>query len=72
VTWEPIFNADKEITNRWSVSVEYAGDFPRLSGSRNIAHFGTAYRITRKQQIDSHFGVGPSPRSLTAYSCINR
>lgn len=64
VTWEPTFTVDKEITDRWSVFAEYAGDFLRLSGSQPIAHFGTAYRITRKQQIDSHLGFGLSSSSL--------
>jgi hypothetical protein len=64
LTREPTFNFDKEITDRWSVFVEYAGDFLRLSGSQQSAHFGTAYRIPRKQQIDSHFGFGLSPSSL--------
>jgi outer membrane putative beta-barrel porin/alpha-amylase len=70
LTWEPTFTFDKEITDRWSVFVEYAGDFLRLSGSQQIAHFGTAYRITRKQQIDSHFGFGLSPSSLGRFFAI--
>ena len=61
LTWEATFNFEKEITNRCSMFVEYAGDFPHLSGSQQIAHLGTAYRITRNQQIDSHFGFALSP-----------
>lgn len=67
---QPTFAFDKEITDRWSVFVEYAGDFPHLSGSQQIAHFGTAYRITRKQQIDSHFGFGLSLSSLGKFFAI--
>jgi hypothetical protein len=70
LTWETTFNFDKEITNRWSVFVEYAGDFPHLSRSQQIAHLGTAYRITRKQQLDSHFGFGLSPSSLGRFFAI--
>jgi hypothetical protein len=30
----------------------------KAHGSPMTMHLGTAYRITRKQQIDSHFGFG--------------
>ena len=70
LTWEATFNLEKEITNRCSVFVEYAGDFPRLSGSQQIAHLGAAYRITRTQQLDSHVGFGLSPNSLGRFFAI--
>ena len=70
LTWEATFNFEKEITNRCSMFVEYAGDFPHLSGSQQIAHLGTAYRITRNQQIDSHFGFGLSESSLGRFFAL--
>jgi len=59
--WEPTLTAEKGISDPWSVFVEYAGDFAQQGSSKQIAHFGTAYRITPKQQIDFHFGFGLSP-----------
>jgi hypothetical protein len=59
--WEPTFYIEKEITKPWNVFAEYAGDFAQRGGSKQIAHFGVAYRITTRQQIDMHFGFGVSP-----------
>lgn len=58
LVWEPTLMAEKEISGPWSVFVEYAGDFAQHGSSKQIAHFGTAYRITPKQQIDFHLGFG--------------
>jgi hypothetical protein len=58
---EPTLVAEKEISGPWSVFVEYAGDFAQQGSSKQITHFGTAYRITPKQQIDFHLGLGVSP-----------
>jgi Putative MetA-pathway of phenol degradation len=58
--WEPTFYVEKEITKSWDAFVEYAGDFFQHGGPSEIAHFGTAYRITGRQQIDFHFGFGIS------------
>ena len=58
--WEPTFYLEKEITKPWDAFVEYAGDFSQRGGPREIAHFGTAYRLTSKQQVDFHFGFGVS------------
>jgi Putative MetA-pathway of phenol degradation len=58
--WEPTFYLEREITRRSDGFVEYGGDFPRAGGSRQVIHFGTAYRVTPRQQIDFHFGFGLS------------
>ncbi|HET6180144.1 MAG TPA: transporter [Candidatus Sulfotelmatobacter sp.] len=70
LTWESTFTVEREMTTRWSLFAEYAGDFPRLTGSQQIAHFGTTYRITPNQQIDSHFGFGLSPTSLGRFLAV--
>lgn len=62
-TLEATFNLERELTESWNLFAEYAGDFPHIGGSQQIAHFGTAYRITPNQQIDFHFGFGLSPSS---------
>jgi hypothetical protein len=58
--WEPTFYVEKEITKAWDAFAEYAGDFFPHSAPNEIAHFGTAYRITARQQVDFHFGFGVS------------
>jgi hypothetical protein len=58
--WEPTFYIEKEITKPWQAFVEYAGDFAQRGGPKEIAHFGTAYRLTARQQVDFHFGFGVS------------
>ena len=52
--------AEKEISGSWSIFVEYAGDFAQQGSPKQITHFGTAYRITPRQQIDFHLGFGVS------------
>ena len=58
--WETTFYVEKEITKPWDAFVEYAGDFTQRGSPSEIAHFGTAYRLTRRQQVDFHFGFGIS------------
>ena len=58
LVWEPTLMVEKEISDPWSVFVEYVGDFALKGSSKQIAHFGTTYRITPKQQVDFHFGFG--------------
>lgn len=58
--WESTFYLEKEITKPWDVFVEYAGDFTQRDSPKEIAHFGTAYRVTSRQQVDFHFGFGVS------------
>lgn len=58
--WEATFYVEKEITKPWDAFAEYAGDFNQHGGPQEIAHFGTAYRITHLQQVDFHFGFGVS------------
>lgn len=60
LVWELTVVAEKEISGSWSVFGEYAGDFAQQGSSKQIIHFGTAYRITPRQQIDFHFGFGVS------------
>jgi hypothetical protein len=57
-TWESTFYLEREIVRRAVAFVEYGGDFTRASTSKQIAHFGAAYKISPKQLIDFHFGVG--------------
>lgn len=69
-TLEATLNLERELTESWNLFAEYAGDFPHIGGSQQIAHFGTAYRITPNQQIDFHFGFGLSPSSLGHFFAV--
>ena len=51
---------DRQLTKSWDVFVEYAGDFPERGGSRQLLHFGTAYKLAPHHQIDFHVAAGLS------------
>ena len=42
-------------------------DFPDRGGSRQVLHFGTAYKLTPHQQIDFHVAVGISGAAAKNY-----
>jgi len=65
--WEPTFYVDKSITNAWDVFAEYAGDFFQRGGSKQVAHFGTTYKVTSQQQLDFHFGIGLSQAAVDRF-----
>lgn len=68
--WEPAFYIEREITKPWQAFVEYAGDFAQRGGPKEIAHFGTAYRFTARQQVDFHFGFGVSRSAPSHFFAI--
>lgn len=55
---EPTFLLDRQLTAPWSAFVESAGDFSQHAGRRDLAHFGTALSVSKRQQLDFHVGVG--------------
>ncbi len=60
ITGEATFLVDRTLTGNWDAFLEYAGDFPERGGPRHLAHAGTSYRPTPRQQVDVHVGVGVS------------
>jgi Putative MetA-pathway of phenol degradation len=66
-TGETTFFIDRQLTKPWDAFVEYAGDFPERGGSRQILHFGTAYKLTPHQQLDFHVAVGLSSTAPHSY-----
>jgi len=64
VTRETTFLMDRQLTKTWDAFIEYAGDFPEQGGPRHLAHFGTAYKLTPRQQIDLHAGFGLSSAAV--------
>lgn len=59
-TGETTFVFDRQLTKTWDAFVEYAGDFPQNGGSRQILHFGSAYKLSTRQQIDFQIAAGLS------------
>jgi hypothetical protein len=59
-TGELTFVIDRQLTRPWDVFVEYAGDFPERTGSRQILHFGSSYKLSARQQLDFQLGAGLS------------
>ncbi len=66
-TGETAFFVDRQLSKPWDAFVEYAGDFPQRGGSRQILHFGTAYKLTPHQQLDFHVAVGLSSAAAHSY-----
>ncbi len=70
LTWEPTFYFEKQITKTWDGFAEYGGDFAQWGGSKHVAHFGTAYKITPKNQVDFHFGFGLSHATPSRFFAV--
>lgn len=64
LTGESTFLLDRQLAKPWDAFIEYAGDFPQRGGPRHLLHFGSAYKITARQQVDLHFGVGLSSAAI--------
>jgi hypothetical protein len=66
-TGETAFYFDRQLTKPWDAFIEYAADFPQHGGSRQFLHFGTAYKLAPRHQLDFHVGVGLSPAAPDAF-----
>jgi hypothetical protein len=64
VIGETTFLLDRQLTKAWDAFTEYAGDFPEAGGPRHLLHFGTAYKIGSRQQVDVHYGIGLSSAAV--------
>jgi hypothetical protein len=67
VVGESTILADRQLTTAWDAFTEYAGDFPQAGGPRHLLHFGTAYKIRPRQQLDLHVGVGLSAAAVDRF-----
>ena len=67
VIGETTFLIDRQLTKAWDAFTEYAGDFPQSGGPRHLLHFGTAYKIRPRQQLDMHVGVGLSAAAVDRF-----
>lgn len=66
-TGQTTFFLSRQLTKSWDAFAEYAGDFPERGGSRQYLHFGTAYKLTSRQQLDFHVAAGLSDSASRAY-----
>lgn len=66
-TGETTFYFDRQLTKPWDAFAEYAADFPQRGGSRQLLHFGTAYKLAPHHQIDFHFAFGLTNAAPHAY-----
>ena len=64
LTGEPTFLLDRQLTQRSDAFIAYVGDFPQRGGPRHLVHFGAAYRIAPRHQLDAHFGIGLSSAAI--------
>ena len=64
LTGESTFLLDRQLTNPADAFIEYAGDFPQRGGPRHLLHFGVAYKIAARHQVDMHFGIGLSSAAI--------
>ena len=64
LTGESTFLLDRQLTKAMDAFVEYAGDFPQRGGPRHLFHFGAAYKIATRQQVDVHVGIGLSSAAI--------
>ena len=63
-TGEATLLVDRLLKKGWDGFVEYQGDFPEYGGPRNLVHFGTTWKVTPRQQVDFHAGVGLSSAAV--------
>ena len=66
-TGETTFFLDRQLSKSWDAFVEYAGDFPQRGGSRQLLHFGTAYKLAPHHQVDFHVAVGLSGAAPSSF-----
>jgi hypothetical protein len=64
LTGESTFLLDRQLAKPADAFIEYAGDFPQRGGPRHLLHFGAAYKITPRHQIDVHYGIGLSSAAV--------
>jgi hypothetical protein len=59
-TRETTFAFDRQLTKPWDAFIEYAGDFPKNGGSRQLLHLGSSYKLAPHHQLDFQVAAGLS------------
>lgn len=68
--WEPTQYLEKQIAKPLDLFVEYAGDYVQHGPSRQLLHFGAAYKRTPVYQVDFHFGFGLNPSTPNHFFAV--
>jgi hypothetical protein len=55
---EVTFSLEKKLTEKTSMLVEYAGDYPDRSSPSQMLNLGILYHLTRTEQLDMHLALG--------------
>jgi hypothetical protein len=55
---EVTFSLEKKLTDKTSLLLEYAGDYPDRSSPSQTLNLGVLYHLTRTQQLDMHLALG--------------
>ena len=67
VTGQATFLFDRQLTKACDAFIEYVGGFPEYGSPSHLLHIGTAYKLTPRQQIDLHAGIGLSAAAPSYY-----
>jgi hypothetical protein len=67
LTGQSTFLMDRQLTNPMDAFIEYAGEFPQRGGPQHLLHLGVAYKITPRNQIDVHYGIGLSSAEVNHF-----
>jgi hypothetical protein len=70
LTGESTFLLDRQLAQPLDAFIEYAGDFSQRVGPRHLLHFGASYKVTPRQQIDVHYGIGLSAAAVDHFAGI--
>jgi hypothetical protein len=66
-TAEATLFLDRQLSTPCDAFIEYAADFPQVGGSRQLLHFGAAYKLDKRRQVDLHIGIGLTEAAPKAF-----
>ena len=68
--WGPTLYIEKQIAKPLDVFIEYAADYVQRDQSKQLAHVGTALKLSRTSQIDFHTGFGLSHATPSRFFAV--
>lgn len=67
VQWQPDVLVSRSIGKKACAFLEYGGYFTTHRFPLNLIHLGAAYKVSRRQQIDTHCGFGLNQTAPSAF-----
>ena len=67
VLYQPDVLLSRAVNQRSSAFIEYGGSILHHHNPQHLIHFGTVYKISRCQQIDTQFGFGLNESAPSAF-----